>query len=150
MPIRAALALGALLVPAILALGLAQSDRGHALLRAAGLTAPREPFTALAFARPDDLPLTPPAGAEIPVSFEVTNQEDGHRDYAWRVTERSAGTVATLASGRVGIDRGARATVRASVPLACTGPRARVAVELGEPARMIGFWVACPGSESPS
>lgn len=148
MSTRTALGLGAVLALALLALGLAQSEPGRSLLRDAGLSAPSEPFTALAFARPDDLPQRPAAGAGVPVAFRIANEEEGRRTYAWRVVERAAGGDGggeTLASGRVGVEPGAGATVRARVPLACAGRRTRVAVVLDDPAREIGFWVACPG-----
>jgi hypothetical protein len=149
-PIRTTLALGAVLGSALLALGLAQSDGGRALLDDAGLAPPEEPYTALAFARPAELPQAPRAGAEIAIDFHIDNHEGARRTYSWWVVERSGEGSAVRSGGRAAVEDGARATVRTRAFLACPGRRARIAVVLEEPSREIGFWAACPGSEAAS
>ncbi|WP_217915583.1 hypothetical protein [Miltoncostaea marina] len=145
-----AIALGAVAGATLLGLAAAQSEAGRSLLSDAGLAAPQEGYTALAFARPAELPATPAAGAAIPVGFTVANREGAARAYAWRVVEDPpGGEPAVLARGRLPVADGATAAARTRVRPSCDGPRTRVSVALDDPARRIGFWVTCSAGAAP-
>ena len=140
---------GAVLGSALLALGLAQSDGGRALLDDAGLAPPEEPYTALAFARPAELPRRP---AQAPRSRSPsTSTITKARAEPILVGRRALGRGRRGALRRPGRRGGRRPRHRPHARLPrLPGRRARIAVVLEEPSREIGFWAACPGSEAAS
>lgn len=127
-------------------LALAQTDPGRELLGDWGLSSPSEPYTELAFARPDVLPAAPTHGT-VQAPFRIRNVEGGSRAYRWTATTREdGGPAAAAASGRVMLADGASTTVRARIPVTCAGERTRVDISLGGAHRTIGFWLHCGGS----
>lgn len=143
-PAAPAVALAAL---ALAGLGLAQTDPGRGLLGDWGLSSPSEPYTELAFAKPDALPTRASDGA-VSVPVWLHNVEGGPRTYHWTATTRQDGGADAIAagSGLVTLADGASTTVRARIPVTCSGERTRVDVSLGGAHRTIGFWLACEGS----
>jgi hypothetical protein len=136
------LPLASLAIAALAAAGLAQTDPGRALLDRAGVAAPVEPYTELAFANPAALP-PPVRNGRISVAFTIRNAEVDERLYAWEVTTRvQPEPDRRLANGTLALGVGQTRQVRKSIPVECDGRRQRVAITLG-PRQTIGFWLRC-------
>ncbi len=142
--------MAAVVAVAGLALALAQTSPGHALLRKAGLYEEPAGYTSLAFTDPQSLPSRlSPVPARVSVSFGISNSSADPRRYHWSVLLQRTGRVKRLAAGEVEVPAGESATVAPMVTASCPAGQARMDVQVGAPAEEIAFWLACsPRSES--
>jgi hypothetical protein len=125
--------------------GLAQTQPGHAALRAVGLYEEPATYAELAFTAPSALPSTlAKPGARVKVSFGVHNVSADPRSYQWSIVLVHAGVSRLKASGVKLTPPEGRITITRSVTAACTGGRVQVVVRLASPAESIGFWMTCP------
>jgi hypothetical protein len=133
-----------------LALALAQTSAGHALLRKAGLYEEPASYTSLAFTDPQSLPSRlSPVPTRVSVSFGISNSSADPRSYRWSVVLQRAGRVKRLAAGEVAVPAGESATVAPIVTASCSAGQARMSVQVAVPAESIAFWLACsPRGES--
>ncbi len=137
----------ALVVLVMACAGLAQTSRGHALLRDMGLYEEPASYTELAFTSPDALPYRLKSAKEpVGVSFSVRNVSGSPRSYQWSIAEVHDGKSQVRATGTVAVPAQAGATVTRSVATACATGRLQVVVSLASPAQSIDFWVACPAA----
>ncbi|MGD0701323.1 MAG: hypothetical protein ABSA02_15740 [Trebonia sp.] len=125
--------------------GLAQTQRGHVLLRDTGLYETPAVYTELAFNDPGALPSAlEKTNGTVKVSFGIHNVSYAARSYQWSIQMvhdgknrvEAGGAAQTPAHGRTGVTR--------SVAAACVGGRLQVVVRLARPAESISFWVTCP------
>jgi hypothetical protein len=132
------------------ALALAQTSPGHALLRQAGLYEEPAGYTSLAFTNPPALPSQlSPVPSRVSVSFGISNSSADPHSYHWSVLLHRAGQVKHLATGEVEVPAGESATVAPVVTAACSAGQAQMSVQLAAPAESIAFWLACsPRAES--
>ncbi len=134
-----------------LALALAQTSAGHALLRSAGLDQPPASYTSLAFTSPQSLPAYLAAvPTRVSISFTVSNSSADPRSYHWSVELQRAGRPNRLAAGEVAVQAGERATVARTVTASCSAGQARMSVQLAAPAESIAFWLACSPRGGPA
>jgi len=133
-----------------LALALAQTSPGHALLRKAGLYEEPAGYTSLAFTDPQSLPSQlSPVPTRVSVSFGISNSSADPRSYHWSVVLQRAGQEKRLAAGEVEVPAGESAVVAPVVTASCSAGQARMSVQVAAPAESIAFWLACsPRSES--
>jgi hypothetical protein len=133
-----------------LALALAQTSPGHALLRKAGLYEEPASYTSLAFTNPQSLPAQlSPVPSRVSVSFGISNSSADPHSYHWSVLLHRAGQVKHLAAGEAEVPAGESTTVAPVVTAACSAGQAQVSVQLAAPAESIAFWLACsPRAES--
>lgn len=144
-PVRGRWSLLSLVALVVICAGLAQTSRGHALLRDAGLYKVPTSYTELAFTNSDALPDAPTAKGQVPVSFSVHNVSGSSSTYQWSIAVTRDGKSQVKATGTVGVPAQGRATVTKSVTAECgTAPSLQVAVRLASPAESIDFWVSCP------
>jgi hypothetical protein len=137
-----------LAVVVLAALAVAHTPWVRGVLAGWGIAAPVGSYTEHSFTSPAALTFAPRDGA-VPVSFRVHNVEGATRSYEWTATVRPPGGAARPArSGRLTLADGAARTIATTVPVTCTGRRARVDLSIGGPHRTIGFWVDCPGRTS--
>jgi hypothetical protein len=135
---------GLVLAGLVMAVGVAQTGPGHALLRSAGLFEQPPQYTALAFTHPQDLPAQLTSKhASVGVSFEIRNTSDAGRTYHWSIQVARAGRNRVAASGFSRVPPGASRTVARAVPVSCTGGRLRVVARLAGPPESIDFWTTC-------
>jgi hypothetical protein len=129
----------------LICVGLAQTQRGHVLLRDTGLYETPAVYTELAFTDPGALPraLATPDGT-VKVSFGIHNVSYAARSYQWSIGLAHAGKNRVEASGAVQTRAQGRTGVTRSVAAACVGGRLQVVVRLASPAESISFWVTCP------
>lgn len=127
------------------AVGLAQTQQGHVLLRNVGLYETPATYTELAFSHPGALPsaLAKPSEA-LTVSFGIHNVSDAPRQYRWSIVLEHSGKSQVKASGAALTPAQGRTTVTKSVAAACVGGRLQVVVKLASPAESISFWLTCP------
>ena len=141
----------ALVAAAGLALALAQTSPGHALLRKAGLYEEPAGYTSLAFTDPQSLPAQlSPVPSRVSVSFGISNGSADPRSYQWSVLLHRAGQVKHLAAGEVEVPAGESTTVAPVVTAACSAGQAQVSVQLAAPAESIAFWLACSPRTEPA
>jgi hypothetical protein len=149
-PARGLLA-AVMVVVAGLALALAQTSPGHALLRSAGLDQPPASYTSLAFTSPQSLPAYLAAvPTPVTISFTVSNSSADPRSYHWSVVVQRAGRANRLSAGEVAVQAGERATVARTVTASCSAGQARMSVQLAAPAESIAFWLACSPRGGPA
>jgi len=154
-----------LLVIVIVAVAVAQTSTGGHLLRSAGITAPAEPYTALAFTEPQQLGTLVEYGQfgnkRQSVGFTITNEQHHAMKYAWRI---SSGKRIRF-GGVVSLRAGQTAAIHRDVLVVCVrkpvsrsrrhkrskrtarriliAKRVRVDVTLIRPSRSIDFLVGC-------
>jgi hypothetical protein len=129
----------------LLAIGLMQSPPGKSLLRSAGLRSGPERYTALAFAKPADLPGQLRAhGVSLRIPFSLRNEEGRAMVYRWAVSEVGARGRRQIAAGSTALGAGESLWVRPGGRVGCAGSRTRIEVLLTGRAESIGFWTACP------
>jgi hypothetical protein len=128
----------------MLAAGIFQTSRGHAVLAKAGLFQKPVTFTSLAFASPQDLPAQLAAkNATVPVSFVIHNSGSSARTYRWSVFVVQAGGTRQVQTGRVRLGSGRGSAIRRSAAVSCAGGRLQIVVELASPAEAIDACTAC-------
>jgi hypothetical protein len=141
----------ALVAAAGLALALAQTSPGHALLRKAGLYEEPASYTSLAFTDPQSLPAQlSPVPSRVSVSFGISNSSADPHGYHWSVLLHRAGQVKHLAAGEAEVPAGESTTVAPVVTAACSAGQAQVSVQLAAPAESISFWLACSPRTEPA
>lgn len=128
-----------------------QTGTGRALMAHAGAQPTRQPFTALSFTNPTQLPdLVATSGQRSAstsrqrLSFSVDNQTGWTRDYRWRaalLAPRSS--AAPLANGTVVVPAGSTVSVQRLLDVSCPGQRVRVEVSLRGTPDAIGYWTNC-------
>jgi hypothetical protein len=134
-----------------LALALAQTSPGHALLRKAGLYGGPASYTSLAFSNPGSLPSRLFAvPSRVSVSFGISNSSADPYSYQWSVLLHRAGQVKRLAAGEVEVPAGASTIVAPTVTAACSRGQAQVSVQLAAPAESIAFWLTCSPRSQPA
>lgn len=137
-----------LLLPVAIVLacaGLAQTQPGHAALRAAGLYEEPATYAELAFSTPSALPsMLTKSGASVKVSFGIHNVSADARSYKWSIVLVRAGVSQVKVSGAALTPPQGRTTITRSVVAACADGRVRVVVRLASPAESISFWMTCP------
>jgi hypothetical protein len=134
----------AIVAVAGLALALAQTSPGHALLRKAGLYEEPASYTALAFTDPGSLPSRlSPVPSRVSVSFGISNSSGDPHAYQWSVLLHRAGQVKHLAAGEAEVPAGQSTTVTPTVTAACSTGQAQFTVQLAAPAESIAFWLTC-------
>jgi hypothetical protein len=127
-----------------LALALAQTSAGHAMLRKAGLYEEPASYTSLAFTDPQSLPSwLSPVPSRVSVSFGISNSSADPRSYRWSVVLQRTGRVNRLAGGEVEVPAGESTTVAPVVTASCSAGQARMGVQVAAPAESISFWLAC-------
>jgi hypothetical protein len=135
---------GLVLAGLVIAVGLAQTGPGHAVLRGAGLFEAPSQYTALAFTHPQDLPVQLASKhASAGVSFEIRNVSAAGRTYHWSIQVVRAGRSRVAASGLSRVPAEASRTVARAVPVSCAGGRVRVVARLAAPPESIAFWTSC-------
>ena len=137
-----------LAIALLMAVGLAQTSAGHAILRNAGLSKPSPIYTALSFNRPQSLPeQLPSKRAAVSVSFNIQNMSAVTRSYRWSVTIVRNGRSDQRDAGSVNVRSGATATLTRLLSVACIGGQMRFVVQLAKPAESIDFLTACTQRE---
>jgi hypothetical protein len=135
----------ALLVGAVVLLGLAQTGPGGDALGSLGLRSPSEGYTELGFKASGSLPervTAPTATPDMP--FIVGNREGGDRTYRWIIQARDRHGVRQVATGTTPrLASGSSLIVTPRVRLACAEGRVRVIVRLVRPAQSIAYWTRC-------
>jgi hypothetical protein len=141
----------AVVAAAGLALALAQTSPGHALLQKAGLYEEPAGYTSLAFTNPQALPaqLSPVPG-RVSVSFGISNSSADPQSYHWSVLLHRAGQVKRLAAGEVEVPAGESTTVAPMVTAACSAGQVQLSVQLAAPAESIAFWLTCTPRSQPA
>lgn len=137
-----------LIMPVVLiCAGLAQTPKGHMLLRDAGLYETPATYTELAFSDPRALPNSLPSpDSNVQVSFGIHNVSDVSRSYQWSIVLVHAAKSQVGASGTVQTPPQGRTAVTRSVAAACVGGRLQVVARLASPAESISFWLTCPAA----
>lgn len=133
------------LVTLVLALlGLAQTGRGHTLLKEAGLTEPPASYTALSFTRPTSLPtrLTSKRIA-LAMPFMIRNISTRQRVYRWSIVVMCHSISRQVAHGKLSLNANQQMVVDNSLSTSCVGGRLHVVVRLTSPAESIDFWSTC-------
>jgi hypothetical protein len=145
------LIMAAMVAAAGLALALAQTSPGHALLRKAGLYEEPVSYTSLAFIDPQWLPpRLSPVPSRVSVSFGISNGSADPRGYHWSVLLQRAGQVKHLATGEVEVPAGESTTVAPIVTASCSAGPARISVQVAAPAESIAFWLTCSPRSEPA
>lgn len=145
------LMVAALVAAAGLALALAQTSAGHALLRSAGLYEGPAGYTSLAFTDPQSLPSQLIAvPARVSVSFGISNSSADPRSYHWSVVLQRTGRSRRLAAGQVEVPAGESAVVAPTVTASCSAGQARMSVQLAAPDESVAFWMACSARTKPA
>lgn len=134
----------AFLLLVLLCVGLAQTSKGHGVLRDVGLFQVPPSYTELAFTDPRGLPLELSSKqAPIHVSFNMHNVSGSSRAYHWSITMMRSGKSHLKASGVTPTTANGSATVARTVSMPCVGGRLQVVVRVAESTEPIDFWVAC-------
>jgi hypothetical protein len=142
---------GLMVAAAGLALALAQTSAGHALLRSAGLYEGPAGYTSLAFTDPQSLPSQLFAvPTRVSVSFGISNSSADPRSYHWSVALQRTGRSKRLAAGRVEVPAGGSSVVAPAVTASCSTGQARMSVQLAAPDESIAFWMACSPRTKPA
>jgi hypothetical protein len=144
-------ALGAVGAAALALLGAAQTGPGRSALRDLGVAGATEPYTELAFARPDALPARLPRGTStVALPFSLRDREAGAATYRWRVQVSGNGPAQTVAAGVARAVRGGTAFAAPRVRIRCDAPRVRINVLLAGRPESIGLWAQCaPAGSGP-
>ena len=141
----------AVVAAAGVALALAQTSPGHALLRKAGLYEEPAGYTSLAFTDPQSLPSRlSPVPSRVSVSFGIGNSSADPRGYHWSVLLQRAGQVKHLAAGEAEVPAGGTTTVAPVVTASCSAGQARMSVQVAAPAESIAFWLTCSPRSEPA
>lgn len=128
----------------VVAVGVAQTGPGHALLRGAGLFQVPPQYTALAFTHPQALPAQLASKhASVGVSFGIRNASAARRTYRWSILVVRHGVSRVAATGSSGVASGGKATVARTVPVSCAGGQLRIVARLASPPESVDFWTAC-------
>jgi hypothetical protein len=97
-----------------------------------------EPYTALSFVEPNHLPHSSRAGAALPVSFRISNEEEGGRFYTWSIAVTGLDSVRyELAQGRAYVPAGHTRRVQVAVITPLVKGSVLLAVRLSSPAEAI-------------
>jgi hypothetical protein len=135
----------ALAAGAMLAAGLGQTSRGHAVLRAMGLLDEPTTYTSLAFLNPQSLPQQLEATrASVNASFVIHNANTTPSTYQWSVLLAQGRRTHRLAGGNVLVAPGHGAAISPSLEIDCTSGKVRIEVNLAHPAESIDVWLTCP------
>jgi hypothetical protein len=110
----------------------------------ARLTPQPEPFTELAFARPDQVvEMMQVHDAARSAAFVVTNREGTSLRYRWSVTATAPrGTAKTVRTGEINVGAGESAVVRPSLRWADIAPGTRIEITLADHDQKISFTMA--------
>jgi hypothetical protein len=130
---------------ALVCVGLAQTQPGHAVLVDAGLYETPATYTELAFSDPGALPnaLKKPSESLI-VSFRIHNVSTDERSYQWSIALVHGTDSQVKASGDAPTAAQRGTTVTRSVAASCASGRLEVVVRLASPVESISFWLTCP------
>ncbi len=133
-----------MLAVALLAVGIGQTNAGHAILRDAGLFGPPAAYTSLAFRDPASLPqqLTN-AQADIKAPFVIKNNDSATHDYRWSVQLIEGGRTHRTAAGSVAVAAGRTISVNVAAKVSCTNGQVQLTVSLADPAESIDALTAC-------
>ena len=138
----------ALVAIVVLALGVGQTDLGHAALRKAGLLEDPPSYTSLAFAQPQSLPERLHTRLSIvKVSFVIHNS-GGPGDYQWSVLLAQGGSARRVSEGNVHVAPGHGASITRFEDILCPRGPVQIVVSLARPAEQIDFSAACPPAKS--
>ena len=107
----------AILAAPLVGIGLAQTSQGRQFTASLGLSAPREGFTELYFARPATAgTASVRSGSRMLVSFVISNRENARMNYSWLIEQ---GARSSAARGEVTVGAGDRVTVAQHVTVSC-------------------------------
>jgi hypothetical protein len=136
--------LAALVTAVMIAVGLAQTSSGHAVLRALGLFQEPPAYTSLSFQHPrSPLGRLKSRRADVALSFVIHNAGLTGRDYQWSVALGKNGLSRRLDAGRIGVAAGRGIVVTRNFPIFCSHGRVHIVVSLASPPESIGAWAAC-------
>jgi hypothetical protein len=134
----------AIVAAGTLVAGIAQTSVGHSLLREAGLYEGPESYTALAFTSPQSLPTRLSSHpTDVRISFAISNASADPRSYRWSIELKRTGDIHRVATGKVEVPAGNRASVARIVKASCVGGQTRITVQVAAPAEAIDFLMAC-------
>ena len=131
----------------LICVGAAQTQPGHAVLKAVGLYETPASYTELAFAQPGELPQTlTKANSNISVSFSIHNVSSAGRSYQWSIALERAGKTQVKTTGTLESPAQGQTVITRSLDVSCPSGRVQVVVKLASPAQSIGFWLTCPSA----
>jgi hypothetical protein len=131
----------------VLAVAVAQTAVGHAILKRAGLFEEPASYTSLAFEHPQSLPeQLRYRRAKVAVSFVISNAGSASRDYEWSVRLVRGHETRRLAAGSVAIAPGHAATIARTADISCAKGKVQIIVSLAQPNESIDAFMSCsPG-----
>jgi hypothetical protein len=133
-----------LAIAIVLAAGLGQTNRGHAILGRVGLFQEPTSYTSLAFLNPQSLPeQLSSKKAIVGVSFVINNTGGIPHDYQWSVLLVQGRRTHHVAVGNVRIASGSSVAITRSASISCTRGQVRIIVSLARPAEFIDAWTTC-------
>lgn len=139
----------ALVAVIVLAMSIAQTSTGHAVLRKAGLFEQPASYTSLAFHTPQSLPEQLSSQlANVVISFDIRNVSRTVLEYQWIILLTEGTASNRLSEGDVQILPGRGATITRTTLISCTQSRVRIAVTLTRPSESIDSWVSCTSSKA--
>jgi hypothetical protein len=131
-------------VAVLLLVGICQSPPGRSILKAVGLIGSPTSFTAIAFAKPQSLPvqLASPH-TKLDLSFTISNDTSNMQDYQWTVSV-VADNKSTLASnGYIQLAPNGAVTVARDINIVCKAGQAEVTVGLKNTNEHVDAWMTC-------
>jgi hypothetical protein len=121
-----------------------QTDVGHAILRAAGLSQGASGYTSLSFLNPQSLPgQLRSKRSKIAASFVIQNATNARRDYTWSISLIRQAQADRVYTGSVSLTPGRKAEITRYVTIQCTRGRIRMVVSLEHPAESISALMTC-------
>lgn len=136
--------LAIVLVAVLLCLGASQSPPGLSILKAIGLIGNPSSFTAIAFAKPQALPIQlASTHTRLDLSFTISNDTPNIEGYQWTVSITADNKSALASKGYIQLPPNRMATVVRNINIACKAGQAEVSVSLKEPSEHIDAWMSC-------
>ena len=129
----------------VVLVGVFQTNAGHAILRAAGLSQGLQGYTALSFLKPQALPRQLQSKrSKVVASFVIQNATNTKRDYSWSIFLIHDAQTDHLYTSNVSLTPGSKAEITRHVTIQCTNGQVRMVVSLKHPAESISALMACP------
>lgn len=133
----------ALAIIMVMCAAMTQTGQGRRLLEETGVISRPTPYTGLAFAQPQSLPVQAASHAKFRVPFVIHNASAVTSDYRWSVSLVDKGRKAQLGSGTTAVAAGRTVTVTSTVDMRCSGGQARIEIKLARPPESIDFMLTC-------
>lgn len=114
------------------------------MLKAIGITGDSGSFTAIAFAKPQDLPVQlSSAHTKLNLAFTISNHTSNAEDYQWAVTVTANKKSALVGNGHAQLVPNDTTTVTQPIEIVCKTGRAEVTVSLKGLDEHIDAWMTC-------